>query len=411
VTWKPRQIEPQEIDAVVNLSAVMFAYGPSFPDPYPEMLKLMAEVDRIFVIDDGPTLAGTAGAFTMEVAVPGGNDIPMCGVTEVGVLPTHRRRGMLTSLMATILDQAIERGEPVAGLTASEGGIYRRFGYGVAARTQRITVNSARSAEVVDPSSPGLLRLITEGEAETLLPEAWAKHWRRRPGEIDRNTGYWKALALDPEPDRHGAGPRFIVVHEDTDGQVDGAAIYRVKEGGAVDGIYGELLVEDIIAVDDRIEATLLRYLLDVDLIGHIQWRAAPLDLALRWRLRDSRQVLVTREHDHLWLRPLDVPACLTARTYAAEGSAVLEVLDDYRPELGGTFRLDTGPDGSECGRATGDPDVVLQTAELGALMLGGVTWATLHRAGLLEERTPGTLDRLDAAFRPDRAPFCGTGF
>jgi predicted acetyltransferase len=46
----------------------------------------------------------------------------------VVVAPTHRRRGLLTALIEAVHDQAVERGEPLAGLTASEGGIYRRFG-------------------------------------------------------------------------------------------------------------------------------------------------------------------------------------------------------------------------------------------------------------------------------------------
>jgi hypothetical protein len=89
----------------------------------------------------------------------------------------------------------------------------------------------------------------------------------------------------------------------------------------------------------------------------------------------------------------------------------VVEVVDPWRPELGGRFRLDAGPDGAEARRTSEDPDVVLATPELGALLLGGVTWSTLRRAGLVDERTPGAVDRLDAAFRPTRAPHCATDF
>lgn len=408
--WKPRLVEPDEIGSVVDMASVFFGFGPKMPEAYAKEYKLTAEPDRIFVVEDDATLAGTVGAYSLELAMPGGA-VPMCGVTWAGVLPTHRRRGILSAIMGALLDQAIERGEPLAGLTASEGGIYRRFGYGVAARFQSISVVRARSTELVDPRIPGRLRLITEEEATTLLPAVWEQHRLRRVGEVTRSAGWWQAMALDPEQDRDGASPRYLVAHEDADGSADGFAIYRMKEGN-VSGSGAELRVEEIAAADDRVEAALLRYLLDVDLVTTLSWDAAPVDLPLRWRLADPRAIRVTSERDHLWLRPLDVAGCLTARTYVGPGDgAVIEVVDEARPGLGGRFLLDAGADGAECTRTTTEPDVVVSTPDLGALLLGGVSWRTLQRAGLVDERTLGTVDRLDALFRPTRAPFCATGF
>ena len=411
MTWKPRLIDPGELDAVIDLSAVMFVIGPRMPDDYRRQMTALSEVDRTFVVDDGTILAGTAGAYSLDMTLPGGGTVPMCGVTDVGVLPTHRRRGMLRSLMAAVLDQALERGEPVAGLTASEGGIYRRFGFGVATRFQHLTVDRARSAEVADTRAPGQVRLISEAEAETLLPAVWRRHRLRRAGEVDRSPGWWQAEAIDPESDRDGGSPRFLVAHEDDDGIADGFAVYRLKDGAAADGIGALLRVEDLAATDDRVEVALLRYLLDVDLVGQLTWRA-PTDLPLRWRLADPRALHVTEERDLLWLRPLDVAACLTARSYGGpDARAVLEVVDPSRPELGGRFSLEAGRAGAACARTTAEPDVVLAVPELGALLLGGVSWSTLHRAGLVDERTPGAVDRLDTLFRADRAPYCASDF
>ena len=53
----------------------------------------------------------------------------------------------------------------------------------------------------------------------------------------------------------------------------------------------------------------------------------------------------------------------------------------------------------------------MVDVATLGSLLLGDVTWTNLRRAGLVDERTAGTADRLDALFRPERAPYCGTDF
>jgi len=411
--WKPRVIEPDELDAVVDLSATVFGQGPVASESYRRELTMVAEVDRTFVVEDGPTVVGTGGNFTFDVALPGGHSVPLTAVTEVGVLPTHRRRGVLNAIMGALLDQGVERGEAVAGLTASEGSIYGRYGYGVAARFQTVVVDTTRSAEVVDlgAADPGRLRLVTDAEAVDLRPAVWERHWRRTPGELGRNAAWWRMLALDPSEDRGGASARYVVVHDDADGIPDGFAVYRIKEGGAPGGEYFELQIADLASADEQVEAILLRYLMDVDLVRQLRWRDAPVDLALRWRLVDPRSVKVEQERDFLWLRPLDVARCLSARSYAAEGGGVLEVVDARRPEIGGRFALDAGPDGTDCARVSVEPDVVLGMAQLGALLLGGVTWSTLQRAGVVEERTPGTVDRLDAAFRPTRAPHCTTGF
>ena len=407
--WKPRLIESDELDVMVDLSATVFGVGPVASASYRQVVAGVAEVDRTFVVDDGPTVAGTGGLFTFDLTLPGGAAVPIGAVTEVGVLPTHRRRGVLTAVMGALLDQCVERGEPLAGLTASEASIYRRYGFGVATRSHTVLIATPRAAELVDTFDIGRFRLVTEDEAAELLPEVWETRWRRTPGEMSRKPSWWEMLALDPDDDRDGGSARYVVVHEDADGTPDGFVAYRLKEGAA--GGYFELQVLDFAAASDRLEAVLLRYLIEVDLVRRVRWRGAPVDLSLRWRLADPRAVEVAGEQDHLWLRVLDVARCLSARSYAAEGGGVIEVVDGRRPEVGGRFGLDAGRDGAACARVTVEPDVVLDVAELGSLLLGGVTWSTLRRAGMVDERTPGTVDRLDALFRPDRAPHCTTNF
>lgn len=408
--WKPRVINVDELDATIDLSSTVFGEGFVAPESYRKEVTLVAEADRTFVVDDGDTIAGTGSAFSYELALPGAT-LPTSGVTEVGVLPTHRRRGVLTAIMNGLLDQAVERSEPLAALTASEGAIYRRYGFGVAARFHEVLVDTVASAELVSVDDPGRLRLVNETEAATILPAVWDIHWRRTAGEVSRNDAWFEMLALDHEDSRGDASSRYIVAHEDADGRPDGFATYRLKDGGAPDGYYFQLRVVDLAAASDQVEALLLRYLLDVDLVRQLRWRSAPVDLSLRWRLADPRAVKVVQERDHLWVRLLDVPKCLAARSYVAEGGGIIEVVDQRRPEVGGRFALDAAPDGAYCARVSLDPDVTLGVSELGALSLGGVTWSTLHRAGVVVEHTPGAVDRLDAIFRTARAPHCSTGF
>jgi predicted acetyltransferase len=413
-------MEPGELAGASALLTTVFGRGPVPSEAIRRQIELLVEPDRMFVVHDGPAVVGSGCSYSFDLALPGGAAVAMQAVSDVGVAPTHRRRGILREIMRAVVDQAVERGEPVAGLTASEATIYRRFGFGVATRFQTLSVDNRRLrlAEAVvgdrgvgrEPAAePSRLRLASAAEAASLLPALWSRSWRRSPGELSRNAGYWAALDVDPEEDRDGATARFVVVHADAAGEPDGAASYRLKWNWA-SGADNVLAVEDVVATSDAVEAALLRYLLDVDLVNRVEWKA-PVDHPLRWWLADSRAVSVTREQDHLWLRPLDVGRCLSSRSYATTDALVVEVIDDDRPAVGGRFRLDAGPDGAASARTTAEPDLSLGVADLGALLLGGVSWATLHRVGLVDERTSGAVARADALFRPERPPYCGTGF
>lgn len=414
MTWTPRLIEPDELPAVMDLLAIGFGIGPVSPPAHQAQMRAVTEVDRTFVVEDEGRLVGTAAALSLRVALPGGA-IRMAGVTEVAVSPTHRRRGLLTALIEAVHVQAVDRGEPLAALTASEGGIYRRFGYGVAARFQSVRVDATRAAEdapldgATGPAT-GRMRFVTEAEAADVLPAVWARHWPRVPGEIDRTPGFWVEEALDPEYARVGASPRYIAVHDDPEGRPDGFVIYRIAQDFGMGGTNHEARVVLVAAASDAVEWALLRFVLDIDLVTAVTWSTA-VDSPLRWRLADPRAVTVSAERDLLWFRPLDVAACLAARRYAGEGELVLDVVDDRRPSVGGGFLLAAGPDGAGCDRTSRAPDLALTVGDLGSLVGGGVTWHTLQRAGRVRELTTAAVARADALFRSERAAFCATEF
>jgi predicted acetyltransferase len=284
----------------------------------------------------------------------------------------------------------------------------------VATRFQSVRVDARRSGEVPPPdgvagTDSGRMRYVTETEAATVLPAVWDRHWRRTPGEVDRTPGFWADGALDGDHARAGASARHIVVHEDAGGRSDGFAIYRIAQDFGVGGTNHEARLLSLAAGSDQVEAALLRFLLDIDLVGTLTWDA-PVDLPLRWRLADPRALLVTAERDLLWLRPLDVAACLAARTYRTDGELALEVVDERRA-AGGRFLLVGGADGAECRRTDREPDLVVTVADLGSLLAGGTTWRTLQRAGRIDERAGGAVSRADALFRPERAAYCATEF
>jgi predicted acetyltransferase len=67
--------------------------------------------------------------------LPGGVIAPAADVSAVGVLPSHRRRGVLSAMMRHQLADLRARGEFLAVLLATEDTIYQRFGYGAATYT------------------------------------------------------------------------------------------------------------------------------------------------------------------------------------------------------------------------------------------------------------------------------------
>src|SRR5207247_258443 len=103
---------------------------------------------------------GGAGAFPFELTVPGGR-VPAAGVSVVGVLPTHRRRGILKAMMRAQLDACHARGEPVACLWATEDTIYGRFGYGIASFTGEIELPRERSAYATPFEPSGEARIVS----------------------------------------------------------------------------------------------------------------------------------------------------------------------------------------------------------------------------------------------------------
>jgi predicted acetyltransferase len=365
------------------------------------------ELDRTVAVFEGDEIVGTGRNYSLELTLPGGVAIPTGAVSWISVRPTHRRRGILRAMMTYLLDECAARGECVSMLTASEGGIYRRFGYGVASRVLEIEL---RRAEVAfeRPVTEGRLRMVEPEEGKKLAPELFERVRASRNGAVSRPSVWWDAEWAPPSMVKH----RFDVVYE-RNGRIEGYVLYGV-DGTWTDGFSAKTLeVQDLVAATPDAEAALWQFLCDVDLVNTVTHWTVPPDIELPWRLRDTRQMRTTTFRDWLWVRPVDVPALLRARRYLSSGRLVLEVRDGMRPggAAAGRFRLDASPDGAECARTDADPDLVLDVAALGSIVLGGLDASTMGRAGAAEERTAGALRTADALFAADRAPFAFTWF
>jgi predicted acetyltransferase len=344
--------------------------------------------------DDGRIVATTA-IYSRHVTVPGGV-VPCAAVTAVGVVPTHRRRGLLTAMMGRQLEEVRARGEPLAVLWASEGPIYGRFGYGIAARIGRVAARRplARLAAPPPPGDP--LRAGPAADHVEHMRAVYEGVRGERPGMLDRPGPWWDVRLYDPESNRRGAQPLQAVVVP------DGYALYAVRADRDEDGPAGEVIVRELVAATPAARAELWSFLLDQDLTRTITWALAPPDEPLWLMLTDADAVRVTLEAS-LWVRLVDVQAALGARTYAADPDVVLEVADALCPWNAGRYRLA----GGGCERTDAEPDLALDAAALGAAYLGGTLLSELAGAGRVAELRPGALARASAAFRGDVAPWC----
>ena len=195
----------------------------------------LTEVPRALAAFDGDDMVATAGAFSLEVTVPGARQVKAAGVTAVTVRQTHRRRGLLRKMMAELFDQAREREEPLAALTASESHIYGRFGYGIASFGESFKVATGRSAFREVPDVGGRLRIVDDKTVRSTFPQLHDAARRERPGDINRRDPWWDLAAVDAEIMREGMKQAFFVLHEDDGGVPDGYAKYRY-DGTWTDG-------------------------------------------------------------------------------------------------------------------------------------------------------------------------------
>jgi predicted acetyltransferase len=346
-------------------------------------------------------VVGGAGAFTFNMTVPGG-DLPTAGVTVVGVYPTHRRRGVLRSMMRAQLDDVHERGEPIAALWASEETIYGRFGYGIASFSGEIKLAREYSAfdQAFDPQ--GTVRLVEAAEAQEALPPVYERTRREWPGMFSRNDLWWEYREiLDPEERREGAGPKRWIVYEQ-DGSIEGYAAYRHKAGFEAGSSTADLVVIEALGASPEALRDIWGYLLAVDWVATISCFIIPLGHPLFLLLATPRR-LRFRMGDCLWVRLVDVGAALSGRRYSDDGSVVFEVVDEFCEWNQGRWKLE----GGEASRTDAEAELSLPVQTLGSAFMGGVSFAELARAGRVEELKDGALTRADRLFGWDRHPWC----
>ena len=389
------------------LSAIGHYFGWAATREDATRFSRLLPLDRMHAVLDGGRIVAAAGAFPFGLTVPGGEQ-PCAGVTVVAVLPSHRRRGLLRRMMDAQLRDVRERGETIAALWASAETIYGRFGYGLASAS--LIVEAERNAVAIRPELPreGSVRLVSRDEALRAFPRLYARFSRTTPGMIARSREWWEVRRLDDAPERRRGGGALQCALLERAGRPVGYALYRVvQEGTTPDSWIKTVRVLEAFGVDAAATRDVWRFLLEIDWVDWISAYHLPLDHPLPL-LVDRLNKLRLSVRDGIWVRVVDVPGALAGRAYASPGRVTLEVTaDPHFPENCGTWTIEDG----EVRRARRTADVRLTVDALASAYLGGFSFRQLARAGRVEEVARGGLDRADASFRAEAAPWCAENF
>jgi predicted acetyltransferase len=287
---------------------------------------------------------------------------------------------------------------PIAGLTASEGGIYGRFGYGFATVEQEFTVDRRFARFRDDASDPGGVRLIKPAEHRDEIERIYERWRLRTPGGLFRPRALWDEVLADRESDRRGGTALYAFLHP------DGYVLYRVFGDDPMSVRVGEF-----IAATPEGRIALCRTLFGLDLMETVVVGTHPGD-PLPYLLTDHRVARLTHQEDDLWLRIMDIPAVLEARTYEADVSAVIEVADGFRSD-GGRFAVEVRDGRGRCTPTSAEPEIRMDLDVLGSLYLGVHKASTFASANRIHTSERGLIARLDAAFQTDVPAVLGYGF
>lgn len=408
-TYPIRPIEPAEFPAFLDLNN--HAFNSDWPlDSFAAHESLIFEFDRSVAAFDTDQVVGTGCGYSLQMSVPGGT-VPTGGISAVAVLPTYRRRGIMTALMKQLLTDSAARGECLTALFAAESEIYGRLGFGCASEQLRVSIQRGDGALIspVFPAETQLPRLQIAKPRQVLaeLASVYAEVAASRPGMPARGDGWWQSRTDDSPLVRDGDGAMRCLIARDAGGP-RGYALYSTKPNWGDYGLAAcKLNVHELLATDPGATIALWTDLLTRDLTGEVSAGPLPVDDVLL-QLMAGRRRARAQLGDGLWIRLMDLPGALSQRRYAAGLDVVLEVTDPLLPANAGRWHLraDCGGTGS-CERTSKTADILLPIQALSAAYLGGTRLVSLAAAGQLAARRPELLAELSTAMSWDPAPWC----
>jgi predicted acetyltransferase len=402
-----RRCEANELG--LFLQTCFAAFGAAIDDAALTRLAPVFDTERLFLAVEDGAVVGTAGTLGFGLSVPGG-EVACSGVTMVGILPDHRRRGHFSRLMERVLDDGAARGETVSALWSTVGDLYGRFGFGLASLAGRVEALRDRLVVGAGRDDGARVRLVDVEEAVAGFAPVYEAVRATTPGLGSRSPDWWRSWRLTGPPGTPADVPPMFNALLEVDGRPEAYALYRVYGAWDTGAPAARLDVLEAVASTPRGTAGIWRFLLSLDLVERVRALHLPVDHPLPLLVREPARLRLTLT-DGIWMRLIDAAAALASRSYASEGEAVLDMVDERYPGNHGRHLLSASPSAATLEPTDRPADVRLAVAELGSAYLGGITFEQLRRAGRVEELRPGAIGRLDALFRGGPAPWCAEEF
>ena len=357
---------------------------------------------------------GTFVDYDKTLNAGGPEPLPARLITGVTVTPSFRRRGILKHMMTDSLHRAVADGLAVTVLTASEGSIYGRFGFGVATRDAKVEVDLGHSFAdrlQLRAGSEGQVLMVDPTKLESTIKEVFADFHAVTRGSLGRHAWYWMARSARWDPQERGGWNRNLraAVHVLDDGSIGGYVTYTHR-GWETEP--STVTVGDLIVRSEVSRRELWRFLAGLDTVERATLRA-PVGDPTPHALTNARAWNITGMEDVLWVRILNPVTALESRAWSADGEFSLRITDP-QGIAAGTFTVSvTGgiAQVTSTDSATTPQHFTLDVETLGSLYLGDVSVLTMRDAGRITADDGADWGAFAATFDLATAPFCATHF
>lgn len=358
-------------------------------------LRVINDDQRPFGLADQPVATFASWDGTVNT---GTELAPTNFITDVTVQASHRRRGLMNQLMTTDLEEARERGDLFAVLTATDARIYGRFGFGVAATARRLKIDTGSRFQLrTEPS--GRAVFAEAREVRDLRRDIFGEFHADQFFSVSRAAHYWGSdfdwATQQPRTER-------AAVHYDENGRPDGTMVFVVEPE--------QIRLLDLVGLNPTAEIELLR------LIGHAEghqtllWpRCHDARHPLPWALVDPRVIQTIKEFDTVWTRILDVARALRSRAFDVDGAVTLAV-NDSMGWCTGTYRIEVTDGRATVEQTATTPDATVTMEGLAPLYSGLQDVVALSAAGL-SQGTPEGLAAVSRLFAKAAPPVAASIF
>ena len=295
----------------------------------------------------------------------------------------------------------------VSALHASEPVIYRRYGYGLA--SLELQVELGRGTTLAAPGLDTAAADVTTQFTTVSDPDVPARmretHVRFAGlGAVVGDVAYYERICYQP-PEQLRDKESWRVLFARRDGEDVGFAVFRRSHKWEKYRPAGELAVWLLVG-DPVAQLVLLRRLVDFDLMGSVSIAKVGVDDPLVLWAGGPRSTSDVGTYDSLWVRLVDLPEALQARTWTQPCDVTVEVEDANAPWNQGRWRIHADATGqATVERTSADADLTLSIQALGGAYLGGGNLVAQHRAGLVAEQRVGAVRELSQAMRTPVAP------